>query len=60
MIKLIENRMHHIKECPKDLGKKEEDGNGERQEEEEKNLKKDFFYWHPNLNCSIVKYLIEK
>ena len=44
MIKLIENRMHHIKECPKDLGKKEEDGNGERQEEEEKNLKKDFFY----------------
>ena len=40
MNKLIENRMHHVKECPKDLRKKKEDGEGEREEEEEKKLKK--------------------
>ena len=40
MNKLIENRMDHVKECPKDLRKKKEDGEGEREEEEEKKLKK--------------------
>ena len=34
MNKLIENRMHHVKACPKDLEKKKEDGEGERQEDE--------------------------
>ena len=40
MNKLIENRMHHVKECPKDLRKKKEDGEGEREEEEEKKTEK--------------------
>ena len=45
MNKLIENRTHHVKACSKDLEKKKEDGEGERQEKEEKNLKNENFFY---------------
>ena len=41
----VENRTHHVKACSKDLEKKKEDGEGERQEKEEKNLKNENFFY---------------